>query len=344
MENQSDKPSYFTRGLIIAFSLFLAVMAGLNFLKSTPPFSLSTGLITIIAIITVVILSESFNNLSIGQLLIISRKVKDAKEENEKLSKENERLTSQIIQTAQIAANIKSITSASSSANPSFVINNGSPIPTFTVGPATESQKDNDDENELETKGLEGSKPSQINKHPHSSIPPLVRNKIRKEIEWQALEKYIRENTALSISDMQRDITFKEAFQKIDPVMERVLIFDGYIMTSTREYFFVVKVDGIKNNMFWDRLYMMLVKVFFYRQVKGVGVDVTLINIEVEEEFSSPFVSKPERFYQAFQPAIANNLLKVENVKLSKEEYEDIRREVEKEITQTESKRNLRTK
>ena len=49
----------------------------------------------LILIILIIILSESFDNFSIGKILTINRKLEESKDENEKLEKKNSQLINQ---------------------------------------------------------------------------------------------------------------------------------------------------------------------------------------------------------------------------------------------------------
>ena len=51
----------------------------------------------LILIILIIILSESFDNFSIGKILTINRKLEESKDENEKLEKKNSQLINQLI-------------------------------------------------------------------------------------------------------------------------------------------------------------------------------------------------------------------------------------------------------
>lgn len=64
---------------------------------SQPPFDISSGIITVLLIMTILILSEGFDNLSIGKLLSINREVKKKEVEIANAKKENEQLRDNLI-------------------------------------------------------------------------------------------------------------------------------------------------------------------------------------------------------------------------------------------------------
>lgn len=323
MTESPQKPNWFVRVLIIAFSALLVWMVYASFTKSASPFTINAGIITLIAIITIVILSESFNNLSIGQLISLSRQKEKIEKDNEKLSQDNANLNLQIVQMAQIVTSFKQTQ-----------INSNTPTYIFTqpqnLGVVQAPQEEKISESAVE----ESATAKDVVPEETRRLSSYIRSKTYRKIEELSLNKY-REINNLPILDFQKDVKFSEAFEKIDPIMERGIIFDGYLSTPSKEYFFEVRVGNISNPMFWDRLYIMLAKILFYRQAKNIQAELTLINAEIPEEMADRHYNSPERFFQTFQPAIANNLLKIETIKFSKDEYEEIVKNVSAENPQT---------
>ena len=62
--------------MIILLTLFLVILIGFNFFKGESKLTFSSGLILVILIVTVLVLAEEFDNLSIGKILSLNRKVK----------------------------------------------------------------------------------------------------------------------------------------------------------------------------------------------------------------------------------------------------------------------------
>lgn len=95
MDNK--KLSNFSKFLISVFAILLTAMIGYNFIFIEPVGVLKNGNLILIFIILIIILSESFDNFSIGKLLTISRKLDETKKENEKLEYKNNQLINQLI-------------------------------------------------------------------------------------------------------------------------------------------------------------------------------------------------------------------------------------------------------
>ncbi|MEC3875759.1 hypothetical protein [Chryseobacterium salviniae] len=91
------KLSTFSKFLIAFFAFLLVLMIGYNFIFVEPIGVLKNNNLILIFIILIIILSESFDNFSIGKFLTISRKLEESKNENEKLEKKNAQLINQLI-------------------------------------------------------------------------------------------------------------------------------------------------------------------------------------------------------------------------------------------------------
>jgi len=101
MEN---KPNYFVRTLIGILILALITLVGLSFSLGEPKYDISTGIVTVILIIVILALSESFNQLSIGKVLNLTREVSKRKEENTIVKEENKELRQNLF---KIVSNIQ---------------------------------------------------------------------------------------------------------------------------------------------------------------------------------------------------------------------------------------------
>lgn len=318
MTESPQKPNWFVRVLIIVFSTILVWMVYASFTKSSSPFTINAGLISLIAIITIVILSESFNNLSVGQLISISRQKEKVEKDNEKLSKENANLNLQIVQMAQIVTNFRQ-TQVSSNTPINITNFDIAQLLGQKLGVVQVNQEEKiSAEEDVIIEAPKDTRPEETRRQ-----DPRIRREIYRKLEEISLNKYIERNN-LPVLDFQKDVRFSEAFEKIDPIMDKGIIFDGYLSLTSKEYFFEVKIGSSTSPIYWDRLYIMLAKILFYRQAKNIQADLTLINVEIPDEIDIRPYYPAERLFTAFQPAIANNLLKIETVKFSKKEYEEV--------------------
>ena len=92
-----NKTNYFVRGLIVIFCGLLTWMIIYNYFCIAPKGEISSGLITLLFILLVVVLSETFDQFAIGKLFSISREAKKKEANVKKLEKENKELLSQLV-------------------------------------------------------------------------------------------------------------------------------------------------------------------------------------------------------------------------------------------------------
>ena len=98
METQEEKKTnYFVRTLIVLFCLGLASMIAINFLYVEPFGVIKSGMFFLLTILLVLVLAESFDNFSIGQIVSINREIKVKQEENKKLEQKNSELITHLI-------------------------------------------------------------------------------------------------------------------------------------------------------------------------------------------------------------------------------------------------------
>lgn len=89
--------NYFVRTLIVFLCLGIGYLIIYNFLYTNPKGFISGELITLLIILLVLVLAESFDNFSVGKLFSIQRNLKKKEIENEKLEKKNNDLFNQLI-------------------------------------------------------------------------------------------------------------------------------------------------------------------------------------------------------------------------------------------------------
>lgn len=94
---ESKKPNYFVRTLIVLLCLGIGGLIAFKFFQTEPKGEISSGLITLILFLLVLVLAESFDNFSIGRLITLKRKIEEKKKENVELERRNVQLINQLI-------------------------------------------------------------------------------------------------------------------------------------------------------------------------------------------------------------------------------------------------------
>lgn len=325
-EKESTSNS-FVRWLSVVFLVLLALLVAGSFLRSAQPFVISHGIIIVLFLMAVVVLSEAFHSLSLGQLLTLSRQVKAAEKEKESLRKDNTDLRNSLI---TLASNVSQ----------SQVTTNINGLDLLLLRKAlgvVPASKEDDDEEEEERESVAQCPTEELASHPVAPSQEqrddwVLRRKIHSEIERLLLEKFAAKY-GLSTLEIQKEVQFGAGIESIDPIMERRIIYDGYIKTPQKEYFIEINANGGSFHPGRsDRLYVMLAKVLFYRQAKQVEAElVLLLPLLPDESQAYQYAWRSTRSLEWFQPAISNGLLRVESFPVNKDEYMRIREQAERE-------------
>jgi hypothetical protein len=304
LEPTNNKPSWVTRALTVAFLGFLGFLVVQSFYKSSPAFAITASILVVLALMTILVLSEAFNSFSLGKLLTLSKEVSKSKQEKHELQVDNVELRKALV---QLAVNVHQ-----SQVNATINTSGVDLLKALGVVKAEKPDEDLEQEPKQPTVAEETISPTDR----ESRIQSF---RLRQMADSLAFQKYIDANAIPKI-DVEREIQFSSTFENLDPIMERRITFDGYMKTPNKEYFFEVKNFRNMSPMFWDRLYVMLSKILFYREAKKVPTELILILTKFPESESESGPPHFERFIQAFQPAIAGGLLRVEQVEITEDE------------------------
>lgn len=309
MEN---KPNWFVRVLIIFYALLLGGMVGVNFALGTPNYVITGGAITVILIITVMILSEAFNNLSIGKLLSISKQIVEKETQNVNLKEENKELRQHFIQITSMLNNQSQVTTNINGVSTDALRQ------LFGVTPIKEEDKEPEPEEQIVHTV------SESNSQSEDAIKTINFHKMLRFAEKETLERHFNQQQ-IPLNIIQYDVQFTPAFQGLDPIMERPISFDGYYKLGNSEVFIEVIRKQVLHSIRLDRLYVMLSKILYYRQAKNVEAKLVVLLMDIPDLRSNSNGYNGysvEKFLEVFQPAIANNLLRVETMKYSQEDIE----------------------
>lgn len=303
-----EKANYFVRTLIVIFVVALLAMVFASFSFADPKFQITAGIITIVGFVVILILSESFNNLSLGKILSLNKEISKKETEKEQVKTENKELRQELF---KIVSNIQQ-----SQVNNTYNAPSDEWLKLLGVVKAQEPEKEEEQEEQKEVQRAI----SYMAEREKSREESRVRMKTRRVAEDIGLMKFAK---SLSISETQmiQGAEFSQAFDEIDPIMNRRIVFNGYIKGDGQERFIDVRSKNMVSPMYYDRLYVMLNKIYLYRKTKGISSELVLIMLDIEGESDDrPWSS--DRFYDYFQSAISNKLLRIENIKVSNEEIE----------------------
>lgn len=310
MENQTEKnkaTNWFVRIGLIILTILIISMIIYKFFCNNPIAEISTGLIVLLSFSIVLILSESFDNFSIGKIITLSRVVKEKETVIEKKNVEIRQVESE---KRELLSQIISLSNNFSQRQSNTNIYGASPetIKQFTIQKAEEpeietlKQKEQEEENKTQER---------------------KRIDFRK-VEEIALQYYIKENN-VDVSKMFKEVKL-QAFEGIDPISDNSPIYDGYINDIDKEIFIEIRPTPMVVSMITDRLYMMLSKIHHYRQFKKTNCYLNLVLVEIpeDERDNTRFLNS---ILELFRPALSSGLLKITNIKLQKSDLNKIYRE-----------------
>lgn len=305
---EREKPSTFVRTLIVGLVLALCSLSFFNFFWRDPPFEISAGLLALIALIVLLSLSEVFDHLTFGTILSLQRKVSEEKASKESLREDNCALRAQLV---TLVANIQQ-----SQVNNTFNAPPEAWAKLLGVVPSPEPEITEETE-------AQATPPTVT----QTESPDTVRQSSRRRYERQraaesvAIRKYL-DSIQVPQSERLLNAEFSSSFQNIDPVMDRRIVFDAYVKADTRERFVEAMRGRSSSVAFADRLYVMLTKVWLYRQAKKVQAELVLLLVDAEDDEPDEKPRSSNRLIEYFQPAIANDILRIETMTITTAEID----------------------
>jgi hypothetical protein len=304
MNSPDLKPNYFVRVLIFLLCVFLAGMVAYKFLCVEPRGVIDSGVLIVIGLIVVLVLSENFDNFSVGKILSISRVVKKQEKEIEKLERQNENLLAQVV----------SVSAVQNQNQSHLNVYGDYHVAPPAVTPATPEEVEQKNESEDIT-----SQTGEAARSPAQST--------RSSINWRRAEE-IALNRYVDKKKIMREGVISEAkltsqFDGVDPISTQSVIFDAFLKSDDVHIFVEFRPERSASPIYKDRLYVMLSKVNHYRQAKKTDAYLELVLMKFPDE--EPVRYPTSRLLDNFAPAIASGLLRVMEIKFTAQEYEEIR-------------------
>ena len=310
MNSENSKPNYFVRALIVILAGFCGYLVFVSFQNGQPAYTISAAAFSTLVLMTIIVLSEVFNHLSLGKILSLSKKAQEEKTAKEEVKKENAELRESLLKL--------SIAIRQTQTNMTINTNTFPPEILQYLGVTKADEQDKaQDEDTAQPATQEAQDRTLVEESQTSGIN---RVRIRRMMAEEALERCLK-RLGIPEADLSREVKFTSAFQNIDPIMERTPVFDAYLKTSNKEQFFEA-LPQLSPIMF-EKVYVMLAKILFYRQAKQVQAELILVVPKYPEsaEINSFYSRYGDRFLQSFQPAISNNLLRLEFVEFTEVDY-----------------------
>lgn len=290
--------NWFVRIALILLAGLIFTMVIFKFFYNEPISDISGGLIILIAFLLILVLSESFDNFSIGKVISLSREIKKKEKKISKVETEKKELLNQIISLTNNVSQRQSNTNIYGLPND------------FSRHFGVEKVS-NDEKEEVENEIKEAEITSK-------------RRLDTKKIEDFVLDKYIEDNN-VDVSQIYREIKLK-AFDGIDPISDSSPIYDGYIKEIDREVFLEIRPTRFISPMFTDRLYKMLSKIHHYRQIKKTNAVLILVLVDIPKleinKTTNRETTYVNRIWNDFAPALNSGILKIRKIKIDEKDAE----------------------
>lgn len=317
------KKNILSKIIVVIVSVIMLGIACCSFIKGEPPYTISDGIIYIFLIIVVLLISESFETFSIGNLITLKKEVKEKEKEVTKLSTENRELRNQVLSVVSTSLNNKNQNAAFFGFDTAFA-------KMFRVEPATEKESENKENIEDEMLS------PQENTDKQARQSHMNRSKFMRETEELALNKFIDKTDVKSYA-FQKDVKFSEQFIGIDPIMDKNIIFDAYIRRPLDEVFIEVRFNS-QNIQMDFRLYYMISKIYHYSKANQVQAKMIILIPKLpkayhDEYFGNSMMNRNpeknmERLTECFLPAIKSGLLEIMEMDITEDEIKAIENEL----------------
>lgn len=300
------------RWIAIVLSFLMIAMAAISFVKGTPQFSISDGVIYLFVLVIVLLVWDSIESFSLGNLVTLKLKIKEKEKENENLTSENNNLRNQIL---------------------SVINHNQSVTVQVNAGESkVESAIKDDSKHEMDDVEY-GLIDTIIEVDTHKDSESIEKKVLPCLVEQRALSKFAQIN-CFSQDMLQRDVKFSQKFIDSEPLMVRDVIFDGYAKRSLDELFIEVMFQQNWRTAV-DVAYFRLSQINRYAQENKVNAKMVIVIPTLSAEglitLFGRATKKPDRLKaylrQIYEPAIKRGLLEVVEIEISDEEIYSMRRE-----------------
>ena len=318
--NKSKKAFYIFLTILSAIMIAMAIV---SFLLGEPQYAISKGIIFVFATIAILLVFDSIESLSVGNILSLKTKVKEKEKEVDKLSAENAQLRNQFISVMATTFNKQSV----------YV---GYPKD-YVVEKADKKESDEEETTPLENERAVSnntSTESQTRSHTNRrSIMPLLENLL--------LDRF-KENNSVADINLRKEVKITNIGISSDPIIERDIIYDAYIKRPMDEIFIEISNGMMSGSMLDFRLYFMISRVYYYSQANKVKAKLILILPQFTEEYISKHPEEmryysPARYVQrlkdTFKPAIQNELFEIVGIKITDEDMQRLEAEAQKQDT-----------
>ncbi len=321
LEEESKKRSLFSKMAIFVVFFIMTIFALFSFFGHNRGFAISDGIIYILGLMIFLLISDSIETFSIGNLITLSKKVKDKEKEVEKLSVENNELRTQIVTIA--AASI------TNNSNNQMNVNFGEALRGVSVESAIEGDRE-----EVYT-NHEAEEISTLPKNAENVLSGYERSRFVRIVEKRIIEKFAIKND-IAPQLIQMGVKFSEQFTYGDPIMESKTVFAAYLKRPLDELF-IETIHLSASAMMNFRLYYIISMVVHYAQINNKSAKLVLLIPNYPNKWAEKLLPHRnpqrdlERLQNTFQPAIKNGFLEIKVMEFNETECHEIESKIRNE-------------
>lgn len=324
-KNEEKKSNLFVRILTVMLGLLIITLIVSRFYFFEPKGEISNGIIILLGLLIILFLSEIFDNFSLGQLLSLSRTIKEKKEKITELKESNDKLLNLVVTN-------NTLSQRSSMTNVTGITPEEFAKTIISVIKADKTTADNEETKKEKLAEIVIEEEEQEDSKKGSPITKRRRRVNISKVQAVSLSKFT-ENKDLKKFNFIEDAQILMPQKDADPISNINPIFDAYVESENFEMFIEIKLRNSPMIIFRERLYVMLSKLYYYRYTKKTNVYLNLILVELPEDSEENqdrvrrYSHYETTFLQEFEPAIRIGLLKIEYMQLSAEEMVGLYRE-----------------
>ena len=303
--------------LIIILMIFIAFLVLINFILSEPKYEITIEIIICLCLLTILALSEVFDNLSIPKLISLSKNIKEVRKENDNLKESNIKLLEQI-------TNIKN------SNNQTIVLPNS-----FNTISSSNIDDVNNNEKDLLHNQEEDTVMGEQDTTRDDRKIQQERYKYRKNIEVFVLRKALDLGNGLN-ENIKYDVKLINNNFENNNIMKNEVRFDALKSSEYENIFYEIKCDPFVLDYSYQ-LHYMLRTLELYEEANKIHSKLILILPKIDKKLETimyktnrdRFNIVRERLEKRFEPAIRDNLLEILEIEVTKNELDKYIKEKE---------------
>ncbi len=321
---KKDFKSTFTKIAVIVLFTAMLTLLFVSFFAGESKLEISDGIVYIIGLMIFLLIYESIESFSIGNMLSLKKEVKDKKEQVEKLSAENSELRTQMVSVVRASITSQNRAEVVLGFGDAFLKN---------VGVRNASNEEMSEEKSIEEPPSQDAPPTAERTDANSSQWSInLRLRFQREIDDCIIEKFAKQE-GISEDGVRKNVKFAASENCSDPIMTYRAVFDGYIRRPMEDIFIKTSFYVPHIHLIYQ-LYYTLSIILQYAKANNKSSKLMLLIPDISEKYSAHIYPNPhtiknrkyeiERLKSNLNPAIQNGLFEIVQIPFTEEECDAI--------------------